>query len=663
VHRGEKAYRIPISILFGLAGLGLNFFDIKLFESSTFVISLLPGLVFPLLISLVWGWEYGLLSALFGGCQSLWWLWYGDGWGILYSVPVFFLWVLWHGYWAKVRRKEEERVWYHDKYWVELPFRLISGLGFYTLFRFLVSMNPPPWDHSITSTDVPLSWVHMVTIKHIVSAYVFLLFSHALLSIRVVRRFFHLRERTEDKAAEGVIASSLLIAFGLWIVHSVVNYLFFNPDGLTFIEETFTMIRPQDLFTKSLFVIFAMVVGLIFSSVLRKQGIMKKHSDFTNRILRGILNVNQLITTETDREKLLTGACKGLVETQGYFNVWIALLENGHKRALYYKSGIFEEVELLEEMLDKKKYPPCVRKSMVTEKCQTIKAPEIECPDCPFNEHYQRRGTLVKRLQYGEEFFGTISASIPREFVEDPEEKILFNEVAGDISYALYNLEVEEKRAEAEAAVQRDLLEKEILIKEIHHRVKNNLNVIASLLNLQSSSISSPEEAQEALKKSYNRIYSMAQIHNSIYQDDSALQLNMPRYIHSTVTELIDMHGSGQSITPIIEVDEVELPVEKATPLGLIILELVTNSLKHAFINQEQERKEVKLSLKKKDPRLCELKVIDNGKGLPKDLKIESSETLGFQLVTILTDQIEGTLSVEGNNGTAIALEFAKELD
>jgi two-component sensor histidine kinase len=336
-------------------------------------------------------------------------------------------------------------------------------------------------------------------------------------------------------------------------------------------------------------------------------------------------------------------------------------MENEQKKAVYYESGIAEEVDLLEEMLDKNEYPPCVRKGMVTEECLTIKAPQIECPDCPFNEHYSERGTLVKRLQYGEEFFGIMSASIPKEFVQDPEEKILFNEVVGDISYALYNLKIEEKRAEAEAAVQRDLTEKQILIKEIHHRVKNNLNVIASLLNLQSSSISSPEEAQEALKKSYNRVYSMAQIHNSIYQDDSALRLNMSRYIHSIAAELIDLYGSRQGITPIIEIEEVELAVEKATPLGLIIVELLTNSLKHAFVNHERNEKKVCISLKKKEPSLLELKISDNGQGVPKDLLIESSTTLGFQLVTILTDQLDGTLHIDGYDGTEITLEFGKD--
>ena len=115
-----------------------------------------------------------------------------------------------------------------------------------------------------------------------------------------------------------------------------------------------------------------------------------------------------------------------------------------------------------------------------------------------------------------------------------------------------------------------------------------------------------------------------------------------------------------RGITPIVEIAEIELALEKATPLGLIIVELVTNSLHHAFVDQEQERKEVKLSLKEKDPHLCELKVKDNGKGLPKDVEVESSKTLGFQLVTILTDQIEGTLYVDGNKGTTITLEFVK---
>jgi len=96
-----RACRVAVAVAFGLIGFGLNFLDIEFMEGTTFRISILAGLFFPLVVALAWGWHYGLLSALSGGCQTMWWLWHGDGWGVLYSVPVFTLWVVWHGLWAQ----------------------------------------------------------------------------------------------------------------------------------------------------------------------------------------------------------------------------------------------------------------------------------------------------------------------------------------------------------------------------------------------------------------------------------------------------------------------------------------------------------------------------------------------------------------------------------
>jgi hypothetical protein len=92
-----RLFRILVSVAFGLIGFGVNFLDIELLDSPDFKVSILAGLLFPLIIALAWGWRYGLLSALAGGCQSMWWLWRDDGWGLLYAVPVFTLWIVWHG--------------------------------------------------------------------------------------------------------------------------------------------------------------------------------------------------------------------------------------------------------------------------------------------------------------------------------------------------------------------------------------------------------------------------------------------------------------------------------------------------------------------------------------------------------------------------------------
>jgi len=105
-----RAFRISISIVFGLFGFWVNFLDIALVEGPTFEISILGGLLFPLIITLAWGWPYGIVSALAGGCQSMWWLWSFDGWGLFYAVPVFTLWIVWHGWWSQQRREGHQNI-------------------------------------------------------------------------------------------------------------------------------------------------------------------------------------------------------------------------------------------------------------------------------------------------------------------------------------------------------------------------------------------------------------------------------------------------------------------------------------------------------------------------------------------------------------------------
>lgn len=98
--------KLIISILFGMIGFFLNFISIKIYEFQDIRIDILIGLFFPLVITLVWGWKYGLISAIFGGCQTMWILWYSDGYGMLYSVPIFIVWIVWHGFISDLRKRK-----------------------------------------------------------------------------------------------------------------------------------------------------------------------------------------------------------------------------------------------------------------------------------------------------------------------------------------------------------------------------------------------------------------------------------------------------------------------------------------------------------------------------------------------------------------------------
>ncbi len=264
-------FRVLVAILFGLVGFGVNFLDFELFQFPYFKISILAGLLFPLLIAMAWGWRYGLLSALAGGCQTMWWLWRTDGYGFFYAVPVFTLWVVWHGYWTERRWKIDQSRWYHSAFAVEIPFRIASEFGFYTIFRWLVSLNPPPWNPSITWNHVPLGWVNTVAVKHAITAYLLLLFAHVILSLAPVRRFFGLKRLPEERQISVIYTTALLTGFLLWTVDSVVDFFAFNPQGLTFWEVAILDISSQKLFVRNMYVIFSVIGGALIAHYMARR--------------------------------------------------------------------------------------------------------------------------------------------------------------------------------------------------------------------------------------------------------------------------------------------------------------------------------------------------------------------------------------------------------
>ncbi len=212
------------------------------------------------------------------------------------------------------------------------------------------------------------------------------------------------------------------------------------------------------------------------------------------------------------------------------------------------------------------------------------------------------------------------------------------------------------KRKKAEEQIQKDLKEKEILLKEIYHRVKNNLNVITSLLNLQANKIQTKEEALEAFKESRDRVFAMALIHEKLYMSEDFAQVDMKSYIKSMIQELAYIHKAGSYVKLDIQVKDVYLDINTAIPCGLILNELVTNIFKYAF---PDKRKGILQILFNPNTRgKYELIVHDNGIGLPLNMDIEKVESLGLQLVQMLTKQIDGVLKTNRNDGTRFQITF-----
>ena len=211
------------------------------------------------------------------------------------------------------------------------------------------------------------------------------------------------------------------------------------------------------------------------------------------------------------------------------------------------------------------------------------------------------------------------------------------------------------ERKKAEEQLQKSLQEKEILLKEIHHRVKNNLQIISSMLSLQTASIRD-KKAIKILKDSQNRVKSMAQIYESLYRAKNLAHINFSEYIFDLSKELIHSYLIYDKLVELKhDIKKVFLSLDLAISCGLIVNELVSNSLKYAFpVNKKGI---LHIGLEKKN-ELIKLTIGDNGIGLPDGLDFRNSKTLGLQLVILLVKQINGVIDVNLNGGTKYTITF-----
>jgi two-component sensor histidine kinase len=202
----------------------------------------------------------------------------------------------------------------------------------------------------------------------------------------------------------------------------------------------------------------------------------------------------------------------------------------------------------------------------------------------------------------------------------------------------------------AQERIKASLKEKEVLLKEVHHRVKNNLQVISSLLSLQAGYVND-KQALELFKESQNRVRSMAIIHERLYQSKDLGRIDFRGYVRDLADNLFRSYGvdSGRIMLN-VNVDNVFLGVDMAIPCGLIVNELVSNSLKYAF--PEGRKGEIRIDLFPEGEKNLVLIVKDNGIGFPEELDFRNTETLGLQLVNTLTEQVGGTITLSREGGT-----------
>jgi len=205
--------------------------------------------------------------------------------------------------------------------------------------------------------------------------------------------------------------------------------------------------------------------------------------------------------------------------------------------------------------------------------------------------------------------------------------------------------------------IEADIREKDVLLKEVHHRVKNNLQIIVSLLNLQSEKIVD-KTVLDAFEEIRNRIFTMALLHEKLYMSESFAEVQFKDYITALCRELLGSSGAEERVGLDFDLDDIRLGIDAAVPCGLIVNEIVTNAVKHAFPSGRKGK--IAVTFRRDGAGRNELTVKDDGIGLPPGVEAKKTRSLGLTIIRILSQQIEGELEIISDRGTGYRLTFSE---
>jgi len=497
---------------------------------------------------------------------------------------------------------------------------------------------------------------------------------------------------------------------------------------------------------------------------------------YLNLLLQTIRNVNQLIVQETDKDKLLIRACELLEKKEAYRDVFIVLKSKNEYKL--FSSRNFNERKFTDD-LKNGELPYCGQQILHKNKLLIVDKPKKECADCPLIKD-DNCNRIIGRLEYKKKVYGFINLKIKQEYLHDEGFISIFKEITGDLSFALYRIELENaadrtkkllyesemrfrsfmryfpgaafikdknhkylfankyyekilgtnqeiigkktsdifpaeiaeklilkdsevlksgkyqkieekiifkngsehifgthkfpvitetgkmllggiaiditRQKIAADKIKRNLEEKTILLKEVHHRVKNNLQIMSSLLHLQLGNIQD-EKSKNSLMNALNRINTMALVHEKLYQSKDFISIDFIEYLHGLIAHIKRIYSFSHKIDFNYSVETPQLNINMAIPCGLITNELISNAVKYAF--PKKQNGHISVFFQEKDKHY-ELVVSDDGIGIPDNIDFNSSETLGLHLVSILTEQIKGNLKLDRSKGSKFIITFAE---
>ncbi|MCK4810885.1 MAG: sensor histidine kinase, partial [Methanosarcinales archaeon] len=356
-------------------------------------------------------------------------------------------------------------------------------------------------------------------------------------------------------------------------------------------------------------------------------------------------------------DSLLRKVCDVLIEARSYDTVWLGFSRDGETFDRVVGSGFAEDIDRFCESVMAGNHPPCIKKALARNDRIIVDDKSGECGDCFFASSCLGKESAIVRVEHADRLFGLLAISRVAGIAVDEDEKELLEEVASDIAFALHDMEMKEAHKRAEDRIKASLKEKEVLLREIHHRVKNNLQVVSSLLDMQARGARN-KDTIDALTESQNRINAMALIHAQLYESGDLAEINMKGFVNKLLVQLFQSYPvKDTEITRTVSVADYPVPISMAVPVGLIVNELLSNALKHAFVGRKEGQIEVSLTASEEGK--INLMVSDDGVGLPPGFDINETGTLGLRLIKILTeDQLHGTLEVISEDEATFNIEF-----
>jgi len=419
-----------------------------------------------------------------------------------------------------------------------------------------------------------------------------------------------------------------------------------------------------------------LIVGLFHDITERKRA--EERVEHLNAVLRAIRNVNQLIAREKDRDRLLEGVCGNLIETRGYYNAWVALLDEFGGFLTHSEAGLGEEFLPMVEQLKRGQLPGCSQRALRQSEVVITEDPLSTCPDCPLVAKHHGGGVMTVRLESGGKVYGMLSVSIPRAIIVDEEEQSLVKEIASDIAFALHSIELEEERKRMEQALQKrnkqliaqqqELIEKTAEVEKatrlkseflanMSHELRTPLNIIIGFSELMVDGVPGKinKEQRQCLNDTLASSRHLLNLINEVLDiskiESGKIELKLKDIVLNemvkplTRTMMPIVAPRKQSLD--IEIEEGLPPVhtDKAK-LREVLLNLVDNSSKFTPAGGKLKIEAVR------EGDWCRVNVIDNGIGI----KEEDQERI-FEPFCGVDDSL-----VTERNGTGLGLAVVKQI-